>query len=324
MNRSGRCAGAILLGVPGDAAGVLGGSTGHVEQNDDAIRVQLPQRRHALAALEFFEFGVDASGNRDHADQRSGHIGTQALLFEEAGAVGIGFRRSQREVEEPHRYDLAIFRVSHAHEHANRLFHPAKLAFLHRDLLRGNRGRLEHGRSSRTFGDRSLSGFGRRGSASVNPSCARGGSQQRLADGRPAIQFLLQFRYAAKLLLRAVIGGTQHICLLNRGHVLDSNFHSVDRAQDAATHFFECVGKCLDLSQRLFEELVKTGAKSRVVGGDRGQHSGMVKRRIQPLFQFAHPRNDARVHQRIEVAEARNLFPQGIESPQQLHMLLRQ
>ena len=122
----------------------------------------------------------------------------------------------------------------------------------------------------------------------------------------------------------AVIGRAQHFFLLNRGYVLDGDFHPIDRAQDAAAHFFERVGKGLDLAERLLEELVKTGAKSRVVRGDRGQHAGMVKRRIQPLLQLAHPQDDARIHQRIEVAETRNLFPQGIESAQQLHMLLGQ
>ena len=50
----------------------------------------------------------------------------------------------------------------------------------------------------------------------------------------------------------------------------------------------------------------------------------MIKRRIQPLLQFAHAPDNTRIDQRVEVAEAGNLFAQRIEAPQQLHMLLGQ
>ena len=43
VDRSGRSAGAILLGVLGDAAGVFRGGAGHVEQDDDRIGMQLPE-----------------------------------------------------------------------------------------------------------------------------------------------------------------------------------------------------------------------------------------------------------------------------------------
>ncbi len=79
-----------------------------------------------------------------------------------------------------------------------------------------------------------------------------------------------------------------------------------------------------DLTQSLGEELVKARAESGIVRGDRGQHAGMIKGSIQPALQFAHSRNDAGIDERIEIAIAGNLFAQGIEVSQQLHVFFGQ
>src|SRR6267378_2379908 len=50
----------------------------------------------------------------------------------------------------------------------------------------------------------------------------------------------------------------------------------------------------------------------------------MIERRIQPLLQLAHPRNDSGVDQRIEVTKTANLFAQRVKAPQQLHVLFWQ
>src|SRR5712691_11524631 len=83
---------------------------------------------HALAAFQFFEFCIDARHARHQADQRAGHIGAQALLFEEAGIVGLGFGRGQREIEITHRDYLPVFWIGYAYEYSNRFLNPAQLA----------------------------------------------------------------------------------------------------------------------------------------------------------------------------------------------------
>ena len=70
------------------------------------------------------------------------------------------------------------------------------------------------------------------------------------------------------------------------------------------------------------EKLVKLCAESGVVGRDRGQHSRMIERRIQRLFEFADPGDDFRVEQRVQVAAVLGFLPQRVETPQQLHVFL--
>jgi len=79
----------------------------------------------------------------------------------------------------------------------------------------------------------------------------------------------------------------------------------------------------LDLSQSFGEELVKACSERGIVGGYGGQYTRMVERGIQPALQLPHARHNAGVHERIEIAIARNLFPQRIKVAQQLHVFLR-
>ena len=102
------------------------------------------------------------------------------------------------------------------------------------------------------------------------------------------------------------------------------DFHAVDGAQDAPAHFVERTGELFDFLQCLAEELVETSAECGVVRSHRCQHARMIKRRIQPLLQFAHARDHAGIHERVEIAEACNFFAHRIEAPQQLHVLLGQ
>jgi len=71
----------------------LCGSARNIEQNDQRIRMQLPQRRHTLAAFEFFKLGVDSGHARDQANQRASDIRAKALFLEESGVIGVGLRR---------------------------------------------------------------------------------------------------------------------------------------------------------------------------------------------------------------------------------------
>ena len=91
MNRDGRC---IAIRTLGDRDTVFCRRAGDFEQDHECVRVQLPQRRHALAAFEFFQFGVDASHALNQADERARNIGAKAFLLEEACIVGFGFGRS--------------------------------------------------------------------------------------------------------------------------------------------------------------------------------------------------------------------------------------
>ena len=70
------------------------------------------------------------------------------------------------------------------------------------------------------------------------------------------------------------------------------------------------------------KELVEFLAERRIVGSDGGQHSRMVERRIERLFQLADPCDDFRIEQRIQVAGSLRLLLQRIETPQQLHVFL--
>jgi hypothetical protein len=138
------------------------------------------------------------------------------------------------------------------------------------------------------------------------------------------VQFFFQARDAAKFFQRTAVVGLEHFFLLNRGHVVDRDFHAVHRAENAASHFVQGLGELFDLGQGFAEQLVKTRAERGIVGGDRGQHTGMIEGTIEPALQLAHPRNNAGVDERVEIAIAGNLFPQGIEVSQQLHMLFGQ
>ena len=66
--------------------------------------------------------------------------------------------------------------------------------------------------------------------------------------------------------------------------MLDRDFHAVDRAENASAHFVEGLRELFDLAERLDEKFIKPRAECGVVGGDRGQHAGMIERRIQPRF----------------------------------------
>ena len=59
----------VLLGGLGDAPRILGGRACHVEQHNYGIGVQLPEGRHFLATLQFFQFGADARRNRNQPNQ---------------------------------------------------------------------------------------------------------------------------------------------------------------------------------------------------------------------------------------------------------------
>ena len=80
---------------------------------------------------------------RNQANQSSRHIGAQTLLFEKSGIVRVGFGHGEHEIEKAHGHDLAVFRIGHAHEHANRFFHSAQFAFLGGDLLGSDGRRLK-------------------------------------------------------------------------------------------------------------------------------------------------------------------------------------
>jgi hypothetical protein len=56
------------------------------------------------------------------------------------------------------------------------------------------------------------------------------GASNDLADGRPPVQFLFQARNTPKFFQRSAVIGLEHFFLLDRGHVLDRDFHAVDCA----------------------------------------------------------------------------------------------
>ena len=111
-----------------------------------------------------------------------------------------------------------------------------------------------------------------------------GGREQRSADGRTPVQFFFQFGHAPKFLQGAAVVGLKHFLLLDRGHVLDSDFHAVDGAENAAAHFVESLSELFDLCQSLGEEFVKARAERGIVGRDGSQHAGMIERSIQPAL----------------------------------------
>ena len=60
MDRLGRHARASLLGLLGHTAGLFRGGACHIQQDDDSVGMEFPERRHLLAALQFFQFRGDA------------------------------------------------------------------------------------------------------------------------------------------------------------------------------------------------------------------------------------------------------------------------
>ena len=106
--------------------------------------------------------------------------------------------------------------------------------------------------------------------------------------------------------------------------MFDGDVHAFHIAQNRAALFLQGCGEVSYFGGRGVKELVKLFAESRVVGRDRGQHPRMVERRIQRLLELPDPGDDLRLEQRVQVVTVLGLLLQGIEAPQQLHMLLGQ
>ena len=92
--------------------------------------------------------------------------------------------------------------------------------------------------------------------------------------------------------------------------------HAVDIAQNAAAQLFHGLGKALDLANGSCKQLVKTSAECDVVGRNRRQHSRMIEGAAEGLFQFAHPRQNSRVDQRVEIDESLHVLAQRFKLPQ--------
>ena len=108
--------------------------------------------------------------------------------------------------------------------------------------------------------------------------------------------------------------------LLDGCDVLDGDFYAIDRGENRSAHFLERLAEILDLTERPHEQFVKLLSERRVVRRNCGQDSGVIERRIEPLFQLAHAPDHARVDQRIEIAKAIDFFNKRVEAAQQLHV----
>ena len=62
------------------------------------------------------------------------------------------------------------------------------------------------------------------------------------------------------------------------------------------------------------KELIKPLAEDRIVGSDRRQYPGMIKRRLEGLFEIPNPGDDFRIQQRVQVGITQRFLLQRIEA----------
>src|SRR5207302_1696115 len=81
--------------------------------------------------LEFFEFRSHAGADGDCTQKNAGNFGKDAFVFLSpiVGAVGVGLRGRENQIEEAHGDDVAKFRIRHTNEDSNRLVDLEKSGF---------------------------------------------------------------------------------------------------------------------------------------------------------------------------------------------------
>ena len=129
-------------------------------------------------------------------------------------------------------------------------------------------------------------------------------------SGTP-LQRLLQLGHPAKFIQGGTVVDFQQFAVFQSSHVFDGDVHAFHVAQNAATLLLQGRGELPYLGGGGMKELIELLAESRIVGSDGGQHSGMVKRRIQRLFELADLGDDLGVQQRVQVAAAQGFLCRG-------------
>src|SRR5438477_1820857 len=141
-------------------------------------------------------------------------------------------------------------------------------------------------------------------SGSARTRCCRGACGGGAANARTLVDFLLELRNPAELVEGLHVVNLQQFAFLQRLHVFDGDVDAVDVAQNASSQFFDGLRKTLDLADGAAKQFVEAVAKGHIVGGDRGEHSGMMERTSKRQLELAHARQNSGADQRIEVNES--------------------
>src|SRR5213594_4588392 len=260
--------------------------------------MQLPERRGILGTLQVLKLGCDPRDYRDRPQQNPRNLGAQALFVDVIGAIGISFSRGQSQIEESHWNDLAEFRIGHTDKHAHRLLDLANLGLLSCNLLWRD-GRA-HGLNVHCRpGLADEHGFGRWPAGFCG--LWHWNRLREPADWRTALQSALELGNTPEFVQSFSVIDFQQLGFFERSYVIYGYVHAIHVAQDAAALFLQRFGTILALRCSRVKELVELLAEHHVVRSNRGEHAGMIEGNIERLLQLAHPADNVRIQQGVQV-----------------------
>ena len=102
--------------------------------------------------------------------------------------------------------------------------------------------------------------------------------------------------------------------------MIDGDVHTFDVTENTSPLLLQSGSELFYFGGGRMKQTVEVLAESGIVGSEGGQHSGVIERRVQRLFEIADPGNDLRIQKGVQVLEGERFLLQGIESPQQLDM----
>ena len=221
------------------------------------------------------------------------------------GAIGISFSRGQSQIEESHWNDLAEFGIGDPDKYTHRLFDLSNLRLLSRNLLWRD-GRA-HGLNVHCRpGLRDEHGFGRWPAGFCG--LWHWNRLREPADWRTALQSALELGNTPEFVQSFSVIDFQQLGFFERSYVIYGYVHAIHVAQDAAALFLQRFGKILDLRCSRVKELVELLAEHHVVRSNRGEHAGMIEGNIERLLQLAHPADNVRIQQGVQVMKISRFF----------------